>query len=860
MSVTSPTDICRMQSVFRPMIEGSKQVLNRRASHDFPLLASLALLFPGALAVSGFSEADTRKSALETWHSTIVPILEEHCYECHGDGYDKGKVAFDRLETDEQVLKPDLWVRVLLNTRAGLMPAENKPRLSAAEQARLERWIKYDVFAIDAKNPDPGRVTVRRLNRVEYRNTVKDLLGVDYNTDHEFPPDDSGFGFDNIGDALTVSPMLMEKYVAAAQAMTAQAVPTVARKPAAAVISGLEFSGQNATEKWGKRRILFSEPASIAASWRNELPGSYRVKLDLEVNGSYYPDPGRARVVFRIDGKEFLNEEFGYYDEKVFTFESTHKWSPSEHKLSIELLPTVPGGKKETIIDLFVQKVTIEGPLEKAHWVKTENYDRFFPREVPKGNGTRGKKDRRAYAAEILTAFAEKAYRRPLTEEDTGMRLAQFAESMYTQPGKTFEQGVSHAMAAVLASPRFLFRLEAPAMNALNLKYADVDEFTLASRLSYFLWSTMPDAELMSLAARGELRANLGAQVRRMLADPRADNPARNFTGQWLQARDVEGIHSNPRDIILRDAGEEAVLRQLITAWRAQDEKTAKELAKKMDAIVDARPDLTKDVRASMRQETEKYFAHVMRADRPLTELIDSNYAFVNEDLAKFYGLPEVSGKELRMVTLPAGSPRGGMLTQGSALLVTSNPDRTSPVKRGLFVLANFLGTPPPPPPANVPALEASESEFKGKEPALRDVLKVHRENPLCSSCHNRMDPIGLAFENFNGVGLWRESERKHPIVAEGSLITGETFNSVSELKRILVNGHREDFYRTITAKLLTYAIGRGPEYYDVETIDQIVKRLDAGGGQFSALLMGVVESAPFQKMRTQATMTVAND
>jgi hypothetical protein len=860
MSVTSPTDICRMQSVFRPMSEGSKQVLKRRANSNFPLLVSLALVFPGALAVSGLSEAqgETNKShegALETWHSTIVPILEEHCYECHGDGYDKGKVAFDRLETDEQVLKPELWVKVLLNTRAGLMPAENKPRLSAAEQAKLERWIKYDVFAIDAKNPDPGRVTVRRLNRVEYRNTVKDLLGVDYNTDHEFPPDDSGFGFDNIGDALTVSPMLMEKYVAAAQAVTAQAVPTVARKPAAAVVGGLEFGGQNATEKWGKRRIVFSEPAHIAASWRNHLPGSYRVKLDLEVNGSYYPDPGRARVVFRIDGREFLDQEFGYYDEKVFTFESTHKWSPSEHQLSIELVPTVPEGKKETIIDLFVQKVTIEGPLEKDHWVKTENYDRFFPREVPKG-----KKDRRAYAAEILTAFAEKAYRRPLTDEDTGTRLALFAESMYTQPGKTFEQGVSHAMAAVLASPRFLFRLEAPAMNALHLKYADVDEFTLASRLSYFLWSTMPDAELMSLAARGELRANLDAQVRRMLADPRADNLARNFTGQWLQARDVEGIHSNPRDIILRDAGEEAVLKQLIAAWRAQDEKTAKELAKKMDAIVDARPDLTKEVRASMREETEKYFAHVMRADRPLTELIDSNYAFVNEDLAKFYGLPDVNGKELRMVTLPAGSPRGGMLTQGSALLVTSNPDRTSPVKRGLFVLANFLGTPPPPPPANVPALEASESEFKGKEPALRDVLKVHRENPLCSSCHNRMDPIGLAFENFNGVGLWRESERKQPIVAQGSLITGETFNSVGELKRILVSGHREDFYRTITAKLLTYAIGRGPEYYDVETIDRIVKRLDDGGGHFSALLMGVVESAPFQKMRTQATMTVAND
>ncbi len=832
-----------MRSLFKLKIVRPELVLSTRVRRNSIL--ALALVIPASVVA---------KPAVETYHSSIVPILEQYCYECHGDGYDKGKVAFDRLESDQQILKPELWVRVLLNTRAGLMPAERKPRPSPAEQATLERWIKYDVFAIDPANPDPGRVTVRRLNRVEYRNTVRDLLGVDYNTDHEFPPDDSGFGFDNIGDALTISPMLMEKYVAAAQAVVAQGVPTVPRKPAEQLVQGLAFDGQNASLKWSKRRLVFNEPANVATTFHNDSPGSYRVKLELEVNGSYTPDPGRARVVFKVDGKEVMNQEFGYYDEKVFTFDSTHRWNPADHTFSIELEPTAPAGKKETIIDLFVNKVTIEGPLEKDQWVKSENYERFFPRAVPKA-----RKERRAYATEILTAFAEKAYRRPLTDEDTGARLAALAEAAYTQPGKSFEQGVAHAMAAVLASPRFLFRLEAPALQALTARFADVDEYSLAGRLSYFLWSTMPDAELMSLAARGELRANLAAQVKRMLADPRADNLARNFTGQWVQARDVEGIASNPREIILRDAGEEVVLKQLFAAWKAQDEKTAKELANKVDAIVEARPDLSKDVRAAMRQETQEYFAYVIRNDRPVTELIDSDYAFVNDELAKFYGIPDVIGKELRKVTLQPGSARGGMLTQGSALLVTSNPDRTSPVKRGLFVLANFLGTPPPPPPANVPALEASESEFHDKEPALRDVLKVHRENPLCSSCHNRMDPIGLAFENFNGVGLWRDSERKQPIVTQGSLITGETFNSVKDLKRILVTGHREDFYRTLTGKLLTYATGRGMEYYDVETIDRIVKRLDDNDGRFSALLMGVIESAPFQKMRTEATMTVAN-
>ncbi len=794
------------------------------------------------------------KTPIETYNSQILPMLEKHCYECHGDGYDKGKVAFDLLETDQEILDPKLWLRVLNNVRAGLMPAEDNPRLNADEQATLERWIKRDVFHIDPARPDPGRVTVRRLNRVEYRNTVQDLLGVDYNTDHEFPPDDTGFGFDNIGDALTTSPMLMEKYVAAAQTVIAQAVPTVARKPAIRTEPGTVFEGKGAGFKWGRRQLAFDTPADVAAKFKTDLAGTYRVKLDLEVNGSYYPDPGKARVVVKVDGQEMMNQEFAYHDEKAFTFERSQKWpAGSDHVVTIELMPTVPEEKKETIVDFFVNRLHVEGPLETGHWVKTENYDRYFPREVPKS-----REARRAYAEELLTSFATKAYRRPVSD-DTGERLAALAEATYTQKGKTFEQGVAHAMSAVLASPRFLFKLEEAAPNAVG-GVAEVDEYSLASRLSYFLWSTMPDDELIALAGRGELRKNLAAQVERMLKDPRAENLARNFTGQWLQARDVEGIASNPQQVILRDAGEEETQRQLRQAFMKRDFEAAKKLNQHIETVVKSKPDFSKDMRKAMREETEKYFEYVAREDRPVTEFLESDYTFLNEDLAKFYGVPDVIGKEMRKVTLPAGNPRGGMLTQGSALVVTSNPDRTSPVKRGLFVLANFLGTPPPPPPANVPALEASETDFKdGHEPTLRDVLKVHRENPMCASCHNRMDPIGLAFENFNAVGAWRDSERKQPIVAEGNLITGEKFKSVNELKRILVTQHREEFYRTLTGKLMTYATGRGVEYYDVETIDQIVKRLEDDGGRFSALLTGIIESAPFQKMRTTATVTANN-
>ena len=794
------------------------------------------------------------------YRNVISPILEKHCYECHGDGYDKGKVAFDALETDDDILQTDLWLRVMNNTRAGLMPAERKPRLSAAEQSKLERWIKYGVFRIDPANPDPGRVTVRRLNRIEYRNTVRDLLGVDFNAEVEFPPDDTGYGFDNIGDALSISPMLVEKYVAAAQVIIADAVPTQPTQVAKQDVPADAFATAEGKRGSWRVRFPYDESKSMTATVKTGGAGSYKVTMDVNVRGDFVFVPDRGRLVFKIDGKEVLNREFAYYYEKSFTFESSHQWKADEHQLSLEF-QSLDAGKASSVekskgpksTRLVIDSLTIEGPLEKDKWVKPANYDRFFPKPIPSGRA-----ERLAYARELLAPFAAKAYRRPLAD-DTVERLARLAEDTYRQPGKRFENGITQAMAAVLSSPHFLFRLEEPVAHPANAQAAEVDEYSLASRLSYFLWSTMPDPELMDLAARGELRKNLSSQVQRMLRDPRAESLSRNFTGQWLEGRDLEGISANAREILIRDAGEEETLRQLRQAWRRSDHEMAKKLAAHIDSVVDPEIELNSDMRKAMQRETEMYFSYVVKEDRPITEFIDSDYAFLNDKLAKHYGIPGVEGSDIRKVALPAGSTRGGVLTQGTSLIVTSNPDRTSPVKRGLFVLANFLGTPPPPPPANVPALEASEAAVPGHEPTLRESLKKHRENPACSSCHNRMDPIGLAFENFNALGMWRETERKQPIVAPGQLITGESFNSVSELKRILATGHTQDFYRTLTTKMLTYAVGRGPGYYDAETIDQIVEKLNHNGGKFSTLLMGVINSAPFQKMRTQATVTAAN-
>jgi mono/diheme cytochrome c family protein len=839
--------------------------------------ALLFLLLSAGEQAPAADGAAPPRTAVEQFHADILPMLEKHCYECHGDGYDKGKVAFDSLDTDEKILNPELWLRVLNNTRAGLMPAERNPPLSPAEQGRLEQWIKQSVFRLDARNPDPGRVTLRRLNRVEYRNTVRDLLGVDFNTEEEFPPDDTGFGFDNIGDALTMSPMLMEKYVAAAQAIVAKAVPLAPTEPAQARLPGSSFTAGDAAANAGQakndaRRLVYYDAASVANAITVPHGGRYRVVLELDVDGSFEFDPARTRAVFEVDGAAALSRDFGWFHERAFTFETTHQWTAGEHRFSFEVTPLNSVERKKDALTLVLRNVTVIGPLEKDKWVPTRNYDRFFPRAIPDGRAAR-----REYARETLAQFATRAYRRPL-EPGTADRLAAFAESIYRQRGKSFEQGIAHAMAGVLASPHFLFRHEGPAAatpiaTAASTParphaegppaYAYIDEYSLASRLSYFLWSTMPDEELIALAGRGELRQNLAAQVERMLADPRAESLAQNFTGQWLQVRDVPGIAINAREILVRDAGAEKTLHELRAAWRRSDEATAKMLAKQVDTIVETQgngiTELDGKLRASMRRETEMYFAHVVREDRPVTDFLDSNYTFLNDELAKLYGIPGVSGPEMRLVTLPAGSPRGGVLTQGASLVVTSNPDRTSPVKRGLFVLANFLGTPPPPPPPNIPALEASETSRDGQESTLRDSLLKHRENPSCASCHNRMDPIGLAFENFNALGMWRDTERLQPILAPGELITGEKFDGVAQLKRILATEHREDFYRTLTDKLLTYAMGRGTEYYDVDTIDGIVNRLTANGGRFSAMLMGIIESAPFQKMRLQATATVGS-
>jgi hypothetical protein len=807
------------------------------------------------------------------YHADVQPILETYCYGCHGFGTKEGGRSFDEFASDEAMLADRaLWWAVLKNVRSGVMPPAGEARPDEAEQKKLFEWIEQGAFGIDPRNPDPGRVTLRRLNRVEYRNTIRDLMGVDFDATNEFPADDAGYGFDNIGDVLSVSPLLLEKYLRAAEKVVEKAVPDEPYVVDEQRVEGDRFRSDdraaNGHRSANGDRMSYYTPATVARRITTDKDGTYRIIAELFLDGNFEFDPARCRVTFTVDGEPLHQTEYGWADKESRRFEVDAQMPKGKHELAFKLEPLVDEKEKLNAMDYRISAVLIRGPVETHHQVENKNYRRFFP----DGPAPEHPQQRDAYTRKVLKAFAERAYRRPV-EEQTVDRLSAIAKETSEAPGESFESSVGRAMVAVLASPRFLFRVEDPVAAPASELYPQIDEYALASRLSYFLWSSMPDNELIELAKRVELRSRLPEQVTRMIKDPRAGALARDFAGQWLRSRDVE--HAEIEALAALGLTKEAdALRAQFFALRGDRERRDRdsddddgddeqmspeekqrrqqldELRDKFRQFRELRESFGSELRSAMRRETEMHFEHLVREDRSVLELIDSDYAFLNEDLARHYDIPGVSGREMRRVELPEGSPRGGVLTQGTLLVVTSNPTRTSPVKRGLFILDNILGTPPPPPPANVPPLEAAGSAITDHEPTVRELQEQHRSDPLCSSCHARMDPLGLALENFNAMGMWREKENDRPIDASGTLLTGETFQGIEDVKRILMNERRLDFYRCITEKLFTYALGRGLEYYDEHTVDQIVEQLDRDQGKFSTLLMGVINSAPFQKQR----------
>lgn len=751
----------------------------------------------------------------------IEPILVNHCYDCHGDGASKGDFAMDDYASIEEHLGNfDVWFEIWKNVRSNLMPPADKPQLATEEKEKVLAFIEEAVFKIDPSNPDPGRVTIRRLNREEYRHTIKDLLKYDFNVSDILPPDDTGYGFDTIGDVLSISPLLMEKYLEAATLIVEDAVPTDGPEIVEWWWDVKSFKDERSKD-WSLDWMPFDHARKMQAKPYVSFDGEYEMRVDFRVRGSDEATSHTATLKLGVGDKTLAERKLGWDNSERITLKTKavlKKGNEEIFWLSTETVEPPQNGEAKLAID--VEAIRIRGPLDGSRKDYPWNVRHLFSQGPPSAD----ENARDPYRESILRNFATQAFRRP-ADDETVKRLVALARQVDTQPGYGFEDGIAEAITAILVSPRFLLRAEIQPEPDNPAKIVPIDEFALASRLSYFLWSSIPDEELMKLAGEGKLRANLRAQVDRLLKDPKSDRMITNFVGQWLQARDVETLSFNERSLLAE--------RDLEKARR----------------IFNGR------LRQAMRMESEQFFAHVLRENRPATELLTANYTFLNEPLAEWYGVDGVKGSHMRKVDVPENLHRGGILSQATFHLVTSNPTRTSPVKRGLFVLENFLATPAPPAVPDVPPLEASAKGDKKNLP-LREILKIHSEQKLCASCHVRMDPIGLALENYNAIGVWRDQDKGQPIDTNGQLMTGEKFSNARELSEVLATARREDFQRALAEKIMTYAVGRGIEYFDAPTIDKIVGDAEKNGGTLRQILYGVVESAPFQKRRGDGGFT----
>ncbi len=751
----------------------------------------------------------------EEFEKKIEPLLQDYCYDCHGDGSKKGEISLDAFKDLSSHLEDrDLWLRVWKNVRSELMPPAEEDFQPTPEERRVHiSWIEKRVLKLDPENPDPGRVTIRRLNREEYRNTIGDLVGVRYDVDDNFPPDDTGFGFDTIGDVLTISPLLLEKYLMAAESISEIALPSTQIRRRPVVIDPGNFR-QRDNNQQSARFMEADKMHTVGVDRRFSKAGRYDLEVTYRIeNERGRPQGQTASWRILVDGKELERVEVSGARRSGGVFRKEIDLSEGGHRFEFSIVPGKPG-EGEGTWGVRVEDYRLIRQAGSEWGLYPESYRRIFFKGLPPD----GEQERETYMREIVERFATRVFRRP-AEKSTVDGLTAMALNRTREEGAKFVDGVKLAVTAALTSPRFLFRSEVQAEPDNPGKVVPVDEFALASRLSYFLWSSAPDEELSALAAKGELRDNLRAQVDRMLVDRKVDRMVRNFVGQWLQARDLGGLNIDVRRVL----GE----RNKRSAERIFDQ----------------------EMRRDMKIETELFFQHMVRENRPVLELLNAKYSFLNESLARFYGVPGVKGQTHRRVEFGEDLwARGGILTQGTFLIVTSQPTRTSPVKRGLFVLENILGTPAPPAPPDVPELEEARKEVQSG--TMRELMVEHRQKALCKSCHERMDPIGLALENFNAIGQWRDEEGGKPIDSAGQLVTGEKFSNVMELKEILASSRKQDFYRCLTEKMLTYALGRGVEYYDALTVDSIVALLNRNDGTMVDLINGIVESTPFQKRR----------
>ena len=835
----------------------------------FALPISLAPLVTLALMLPSGGQTGQKPKAT-TFAQTTGTFFAKNCMACHNTNSKAGGLDLLALQRPDSMAKSrDSWESVLRKIRTGEMPPPGSARPTQALIKSVATGIEAEFERADKRDAsNPGRVTARRLNRAEYNNTIRDLLGVDTHPADDFPQDDSGYGFDNIGDVLSLSSSQMERYVTAAEKIARTAVfgaetmqPTLAIHEAHGrrIVTAMTVPGHyDATG--------FTLPNSLHVTHRFPVDAEYLFRIKLE--GVRPLGSDALHLALWIDGKQAKTIDFDPTGQAAFnpdrqdfsarTVESRLRVPAGDHWIAAviarmyEGLPASYSGpnpsarviaapefkpppglpperialikarmearrkEKAPVNDARVNVLEIGGPYAQTAGPSQESLRKIFTCGHLHGGHTPD------CARKIVSDLGGRAFRRPLTPQET-TRYTQLISQVQRQ-GDSFEEGVCLAVQGMLVSPHFLYRIERdpPArtvvLSSLTSQRAQdpaghlITQYELASRLSYFLWSSLPDATLRACAANQTLRqsAILKAQIQRMLQDPKATALAENFEGQWLQIRALESAKP--------DRGRF--------------------------------PDFDDYLRMSMRKETELFFENVIREDRSIVDLLVGKYSFLNERLANFYGVPGVEGPAFRRVDL-SSTPRGGVLTQASVLTVTSYPNRTSPVLRGKWILENILNAAPPPPPPGVPALDVTNV---GTEASLRQQLEAHRKNPTCASCHARMDPLGFGLENFDAVGAWRASDGKFAIDASGALPDGRSFQGPDGLKTIL-KADRDAFAQCMTTKLLTYALGRGLERYDKATVKEITHRIAADDYRFSNLVLEIVNSRPFQMRRGDRTL-----
>jgi cytochrome c5 len=776
-------------------------------SVSFLLIAASLLLAAGDSAntpKNPAKSATSSTSATATFDKSVQPLLNRTCLPCHNDRLASGSLNLAPFTNPSSVAQNrDGWERILQKVRTGEMPPKGVPRPPAPEIAAFTNYINSEFEKADRLvKPDPGRVTARRLNRAEYSNTIRDLLAVDFRAQNDFPTDDSGDGFDNIADVLTISPVLMEKYVTAAERIAARAIGAdpLPKKP-------LEAEYHLKT-----RTIRRLNPSTIEATHRIEWDGEYIVRFGLP--GERSKDALPVTLAFWMDGKLLHTMPVETKPSGLVYF---NPYSEAEMRL------VLPEGdhlfRAGFLDDPFVNTLDAKDVYsdKKNKFLNMILFIGPYPANVEKASRKKilicDPSTGPACVNKIVSTLARRAYRRPVLRAEVAA-LLKFVDLAKAE-GQSVEQGIQLAIQAMLVSPHFLFRIERDSNPTDPTRVHKISDLELASRLSYFLWSSMPDDELLALAESSKLRAPgvLEAQVKRMLADPRSAALADNFAGQWLETRNLDSVRPDP---------------QKFPAWGPE-------------------------LRDAMKTETRMFFETVLRENLPLSEFLDARFTFLDERLAKHYGIEGVAGPDFRRVDLTTNQ-RGGILSHASVLTVSSYPTRTSPVIRGKYVLQNILGAPPPAPPADVPALD---EEAVGTTGSMRQQLDKHRTNAVCASCHSRMDVLGFGLENYDAIGRWRTMDGKFPVDSSGTFPNGKTFASPAEM-RTLLKEELPEVARCVTEKMLTYSLGRGLQRFDRRAVNEITAKLAASGYRFQTLIFEIVQSLPFQQRRGEAAAPIA--